>query len=60
MIGVAAVEARSGWLQEAGRELAERSCATQGIPVRLSRPELDRIAPLFRVQPVPSRTRRPS
>jgi hypothetical protein len=37
-------------LQEAGRDLAERSCAAQGIPVKLSRAELDRIAPLFHLR----------
>jgi hypothetical protein len=51
---------RDDWLQIAGRELAERSCVAQGIPVKLPRAELDRLAPLFRPQPVPSRPRRPA
>jgi hypothetical protein len=57
-VRAAAVDSRAAQLQVAGRELAERSCAAQGIPVRLSRAELDRLAPLFRVQPAarPSRT----
>lgn len=38
-----------GDLEQAGRELAERSCAAQGLPVKIGRAELDRLAPLFRV-----------
>jgi hypothetical protein len=44
-------------LRQAGRELAERSCQAQGIALKLTRADLDRLAPLFRIS-APARSRR--